>query len=65
MPAFPAVADRSYHVTELANQQKGSKYSTTVTTRPRNPSPVQLWWRTANYERYIVNGVANQVCGFH
>ena len=64
MPAFAAPADRSYYVNELANQQKFDVFNDGHNTYLEPVPGLVVTGATADGERYIVNGVPQQIRGF-
>lgn len=59
-----ATPDRSYYVTELASQQKFDVYNDGRNTYLESIPGLVVTGATADGERYIVNGVPQQIRGF-
>lgn len=59
-----AATDRSYYVTELASQQKFDVYNDGRNTYLESIPGLVVTGATADGERYIVNGVPQQIRGF-
>lgn len=62
--AAAAATDRSYYVTELAAQQKFDVYNDGRNTYLESIPGLVVTGATADGERYIVNGVPQQIRGF-
>lgn len=62
--AAAAATDRSYYVTELATQQKFDVYNDGRNTYLESIPGLVVTGATADGERYIVNGVPQQIRGF-
>ena len=64
MSAFAAPADRSYYVTELANQQKFDVFNDGHNTYLGSIPCLVVTGATADGERCIMDGVPQQIRGF-